>query len=103
MCPVIQGIEAVPGQTLAGEEDSLLSQQDQGDSLLGEPSQSIPNGDLLGGELNCDINIQRVSVILARGLWAHKTRRRQRRASSTMLQWIRWSLKHIYLLIQKGK
>ncbi len=52
MCPVIQGIEAVPGQTLAGEEDSLLSQQDQGDSLLGEPSQSTPNGDLLGGELS---------------------------------------------------
>ena len=46
----MQGIEAAPGQTLAGEEDSLLSQQDQGDSLLGEPSQSTPNGNLLGGE-----------------------------------------------------
>lgn len=47
----MQGIEAVPGQTLAGEEDSLLSQQDQGDSLLEQPSQSTPNGDLLGGGL----------------------------------------------------
>ena len=48
LCLSLQGIEAVPGQALAGEEDSLLSNDDQGDSLI-EPSQSAPNGALLPG------------------------------------------------------
>lgn len=44
----MQGIEAVPGQALAGEEDSLLGHDDLGDQLP-EPRHSTPNGDLLGG------------------------------------------------------
>lgn len=44
-----QGVEPVPGQALAGEEDSLLSQQEQGDHLLAETSPSVPNGNLLAG------------------------------------------------------